>query len=68
MVPVTTQHAILDRSLRKRIAHMRTTAIERSDLPVGTQQQNMTIFQSDDFEWTLLQFGDIGSADKVPSI
>src|SRR6266700_5420049 len=32
MVPVATQHAILDRSLRKGIAHMRTTAIERSDL------------------------------------
>src|SRR6266702_3878192 len=34
MVPVATQHAILDRSLRKGIAHVWTTAVERADLSI----------------------------------
>src|SRR5215472_4000833 len=38
MVPVATQHTVFDCSLRKRIAHMRTTAVESADLSIGEQQ------------------------------
>src|SRR2546421_12337701 len=53
MVPVAAQDAIFDRPLRKWITHVRAATIKRPHLPIGTQQQNMTVFNCHNFEWTL---------------